>query len=489
MTSQSNLSDKSESAIRAGRTSLAAYAAGVDPGYILADHLVLLIDALERVERGEIKRLMIFMPPRHGKTQTVSRIFPAWFLGKNPNKRILAAGHTQSFATTEFAWHVFQNINNPIHAAVFPEFELSDDAAAKANWKTKKEGAYFCAGLDAGFTGRGADIFIIDDPIKTAADAMSIVKRTSMKAWYQSVARTRLEPNAAIIIVQTRWHEDDLSGWLLNKDEHEELDDWWVLSLPAISEEDEEWRPENAALWPARYPLKELESIKRKSDQRVWWAMYQQRPSAIEGYMCKRSWFKEYIWDPHKATDRNLIQVMTKPYRITASIDVALEEGKENDYSVIGIYLEILSTGNHYKLDTFRQKVISTELFRLAKELCIYWQVTAVLIEDTSVSKAFCQQMETTELPIIRCPPEGGKEIRFQAVTPWIQAGKLWLPRFAAWREPYINELCAFPTAAHDDQVDETSQYLHWASMNRYRKGRELEQDAVSDDDFNPFEM
>src|SRR5580704_6040548 len=195
---------------------LACYAVALWPGFEVARHHQTIIEKLEAVERGEITRLMIFMPPRHGKSLLTTQLFPAWYLGRHPDRGVITASYSQDLAD-DFGRRVRNFLDEPLHRATFPKCKLSEDSRAANRFGTTAGGTYFSVGVGAAITGRGAHAIFIDDPIKGAEEARSETVRRSLKEWYSSVARTRLQPGGAIVIIQTRWHEDDLAGWLLNE--------------------------------------------------------------------------------------------------------------------------------------------------------------------------------------------------------------------------------------------------------------------------------
>lgn len=242
------------------REALACYAMALSPKFELAAHHRLIVDRLEAVERGDIRRLMIFMPPRQGKSLIGSQIFPAWYLGRHPDRSIIATSYGQELAD-DFGRQVRNLVSDPIHRAIFPESRLGDDATSMRRFSTTAGGSYYAVGRGGSITGRGADLLLIEDPIKDASEARSEANRRTLYEWYTSVARTRLQPNAAIVLICTRWHEDDLSGRLLRESGGK---DWYVLSLPAIAERDESFRRAGEALWREKFPLEALEETRRE---------------------------------------------------------------------------------------------------------------------------------------------------------------------------------------------------------------------------------
>lgn len=269
------------------RNNLLSYAIGQWEGYKPASHHQLIAEKLEAVERGDIKRLMIFMPPRHGKSQLASEFFPAWYMGRNPDKYIITATYSQELAE-DFGRKVRNQLQDSIHQVTFPDCHIASDSTSSKRFGTVEKGTYFAVGAGASITGRGAHLLLIDDPIKGREEADSETMRRKLKDWYQSVAYTRLMPEGAIVVIQTRWHEDDLAGWLLKEHEHER---WDVIDLSAINKEGD-------ALWPEQYPLSALEKIKETIGERDWSALYQQRPVVDGGNILKKKWWR--VWPEDK---------------------------------------------------------------------------------------------------------------------------------------------------------------------------------------------
>lgn len=294
------------------RQALLSFTKYTFPQYEVAPHHRLIAGALERVERGEIDRLLVTMPPRHGKSELVTKRFPAWWLGRNPKAQIITASYNSDLAT-DFGRQVRNIVNDPLYGNVFGT-RLATDSKAANRWNTNANGAYVAAGVGTAVTGRGADLLIIDDPLKDRAEAESELKRQTVWDWYTSTAYTRLMPGGAVIVVQTRWHEDDLAGRLLEFEEKGTGDKWHKLDLPAISED-------GKALWPERYPIEDLERIKGTIGPRDWSALYQQSPTPDDGDFFKREWFHMYQPDE-----------LPKRLRTYGTSDYAVSEGK-GDYT------------------------------------------------------------------------------------------------------------------------------------------------------------
>lgn len=415
---------------------LIAYCKRMYPEYKVADHIAVIANALERVESGECKRLMISMPPRHGKSQLASEFFPAWYLGRNPDKYIITATYSQDLAN-DFGRKVRNQMLDPYHQSAFPDCRLVDDSKAKNKFNTTKKGVYYAVGVGASATGRGAHLLLIDDPLKGRKEAESEVMRQGLKDWYTSVAYTRLMPGGAIIIIQTRWHSDDLIGWVEREHKHEE---WEILNLPAI---DNDGQP----LWPEQYPLETLLNIKQTIGSRDWEALYQQRPAASEGEIFKREWWQRY-------------QEAPKLKWIMQSWDTAFKKGAENDYSVCTTWG--VSNKGYYLLDCWKGKVEFPELKRTVINIAAKWNPRAVLIEDKASGQSLIQELKSnTKLSILPISVDSDKLTRAYAVTPMIEAGNVYLPEESTWVQDFIDECAVFPNGVNDDSVDSLTQALN----------------------------
>ncbi len=330
------------------KVDLACFAVAMRPQFLRAPHHELIISKLEAVERGEISRLMIFLPPRHGKSLLGSVIFPGWCLGRHPDWHIMFASYAQELAD-DFGRQVRNSVADPLHRAIFPGCVLSADSTAAHRFNTLQGGGYFALGTGGPATGRGANVLIIDDPVKDSQEANSETARRSLHDWFTSVANTRLAPGGAIVLIQTRWHEDDLAGRVLANDVG---NDWEVLSLPAIAEHDESFRREGEALWPERYGLAELANKRTEVGGRVWASQYQQRPAAAEGAIFKRAWWQFYRL-PFDGPFINVVQ----------SWDTAFKKGSGNDYSVCTTWG--VTDNGYYLLHLWRERAEFPELKRI----------------------------------------------------------------------------------------------------------------------------
>lgn len=409
------------------------------------------------VEEGRCKRLIVAMPPRHGKSETTSVKFPSHYLGRHPDRRVILSSHTSTLAL-RFSMRARNDF-----AQYAPEvwgIGVDRDAAAMYRWDVENPdrrsgeppGGLLASGIGGPITGHGAHLAIIDDPFKGAEDANSVVQRDSVWDWYRFVLRTRLMPDAAIVLVCTRWHEDDLAGRLLQASRDDpEADQWEVLSLPAIAETDNDplGRQIGEALWPEMYDEAALAATKASVGSYVWAALYQQRPSPMEGGLLRREWWRYYRKAPSDLTD----------YMI--SWDMTFKDSKTSNYVVGQVWGR--RAADKYLLDQVRGRMDFPTTVQAVRNLCAKWpQAHTVLVEDKANGPAVISTLKSSISGLIAVNPEGGKEARAAAVSPSIEAGNVYIPdpSIAAWVGDFVEECAAFPNGAHDDQVDTMTQAL-----------------------------
>lgn len=414
-------------------------------------HLDVLDNALQLVSEGKLKRLIVTMPPRHGKSERVSKKFPAWHMGRNPNDEMIIASYSIDLARdfSRIARDTFIT-----HSDVFG-YSLDKNNQSSESWGIQgHRGRVTAAGVGGSITGKGARIAIIDDPIKNHQEAQSEVIRETLWGWYQSTLYTRLTPDGAIIVVQTRWHEDDLVGRLLTEEAIQVKDGvhtgerWTVINFPAIAEEgDYLGRALGEPLWPEYgFGIDQLNKIKSDVGSYVFNALYQQRPSAAEGNMLKREWWKYYDNLPPLAT--TLI-----------SVDAAFKDSDDSDYVVVQVWGK--AGPNIYLIDQVRGRMnflaTCNTIRNLAKK---YPEAQVKLIEDKANGSAIIQTLNLEMGGIIPVNPEGGKVTRVNAVSAHIESGHVYLPR-NSWINEFVEECASFPNGKNDDQVDCMSQALH----------------------------
>ncbi len=383
---------------------LAAYAVALSRGFKLPPHVRLLVSTLEAVERGELDRVLICMPPRHGKSETTSQLFPAWCLGRRPDRKIMATSYGSDLATG-FGRAVRNFCRGRLHRQIFPDCQIAEDSDAVRRFSTTMGGEYVAVGRVGTLTGRGGNIIIIDDPIRDDADARNPDFLKRLHEWYSETLYPRLEPGGAIVLVSTRWNTDDLAGHLLKEHASEA---WKVVSLPALAEpNDPLGRPEGAALWPGRFPLKELARRREAVGTYAWLAQYQQRPAAASGNIFKKEWWQSYR-DPPKCS------------RVILSLDTAFKAKESADYSVIEVWG--VSENAYYLLHVWRARVEFPELQKQVVHFAELWRPTSLLIEDAASGQSLIQSLKTsTRLPVLPIKPLGDKVARASSVSPLVE--------------------------------------------------------------------
>lgn len=412
-----------------GRRHLLDFAPQIVFDYQAAPHHSLICERLEAVERGDIDRLMIAMPPRHGKSQLASRLFPAWCLGRNPRTQIIAASYNSDLAS-DFGRDVRNIVGSPEFGEIFPGVSLSVDSKAANRMNTNKGGTYIAAGVGTAVTGRGARIALIDDPFKDRAEADSERIRDGVWAWYQSTLYTRLMPGGAVVVINTRWHEDDLSGRLLNGS-----DKWELLELPAIS-------PQGEALWPEWYDIAALKRIKDNIGPREWSALYQQQPQPDEGTYFQRDWLLS--WD--KLPKLN----------IYGSSDYAVTDGG-GDYTVHRIW-GVDAEGKLYRLDGWRGQSSSDVWIEQKIDLMAKWKPLAWFGEAGVIQKAIEPMLRRRMIERkTMCRLEwlssiSDKPTRARGFQARAAMGQV---RFEPGAD--VSEFLMFPAGKHDDDVDVAS--------------------------------
>ena len=424
----------------------ACFAIALWPRLELASHHLRIVSQLEAIESGKQSRLIVCMPPRHGKSLLTSILYVAWYLGRHPDHDVIFVTYSQELSDY-FGRQVRNLFADPIYQNIFRAARLSEDSAAIHRFATTRGGSYLAVGRGGSITGRGANLLIIDDPIKDHEEAHSETVRRDVYDFFTSVAYTRLAPGGKIVLIQTRWHEDDLAGLLLRGQGGER---WELLSLPAIAELDDEYRKEGEPLWPERFPLAELERIRAAIGPKAWTSLYQQRPSAAEGVVFKRDWVRTYQRPPQSFQ------------RIVQSWDTSYKTDTKNDYSVCTTW-GITETG-YYLLSFSRGRWEFPELKRQVSIQAEQWGPHVILIEDAGSGQSLIQELKSaTRFPVLAKRVDGkSKRARAEAVTPLFEAGKVFIPESAPWVQGYLDELAAFPDGSHDDAVDSTSQALNY---------------------------
>ena len=441
---------------REARRSMAHFVAYTNPKYQFSWHHRYIIKRLEAFARGEIKRLMVLAPPRHGKSELASRTLPAWIFGQDPTQRIIACSYSADLASDMNA-DVQRIMTSPAYHDLFPHSSLNTKSnitslQPKRNASrfdiVNNTGYYISTGVGGPITGKGADKGIIDDPVKNKEEAFSPVFREKVWQWYTSTFYTRMEGEGSICLIMTPWHEDDLAGRLLKQMKDDpDADQWEVVRLPAIATDPKEAydpRKIGDALWPEKYSIKDLSRI-RSIIQSHFQALYQLRPSAEEGNIIKKEWFGYY----------NPVEV--KPTTVNFYLDTAYTDNKQNDRTAI---LAWFVRDRHIYVRSSRAVWKNfPDLIKFLKTYVVengYTGSSKIYIEPKASGLSVGQQLKSdTNLNIVfDKPPKDSKETRVRAKTSVLEAGRVLLPQDALWLPEFLAELASFPNAAHDDQVD-----------------------------------
>ncbi|MCK5431780.1 MAG: phage terminase large subunit [Gammaproteobacteria bacterium] len=422
--------------------------------WIPAKHLLILADMLIQVEQGEIKRLILTLPPRHGKSELVSKYFIAWFLGLNPDKRAILCGYEAEFAAS---WGYKARALLKEFGQEYFGIDIAADSAARNRWDIAgHEGGMMTAGVGGPITGKGAHLLIIDDPVKNAEEANSKTYRNKTAEWFNSTAYTRLEPDGAVILIQTRWHQDDLAGRQL-AEMAAGGEQWTILDLPAIAEEgDPLGREVGAALFPQRYPVEVLEKIKTKIGSYWFNALYQQRPSEAGGTMFKREHFLYYTRDDNTLTlhTRSATKhVFLNQCMIFQTCDPAGTLNEGSDWFVMGTWAKT-PDNDLIALDIMRTKLEGPDQPNLFRQSYERWSPQIQGFESKMIGLTVFQMLLRTGLPVIDLKADRDKKLRATPVAARMEAGTVYFPSTATWLGDFEEELIAFPTGKNDDQVD-----------------------------------
>jgi len=464
-----NLKDTEDK--EAAREGFMPFIKKVWPAFIEGRHHKIMAEAFERVANGDLKRLIINMPPRHTKSEFASYLLPAWFLGQYPEKKIIQTAHTAELSVG-FGRKVRNLVDSEDYKEIFPELGLRADSKAAGRWSTNKGGEYFAIGVGGAVTGKGADLLIIDDPHSEqegqSADAGVFDK---VYEWYTSGPRQRLQPGGAIIIVMTRWHKRDLTGKIVKTSvQREGMDEWEVIEFPAIM-------PSGNALWPEFWSLTELEALRSELPAPKWQAQYQQDPSSEESALVKREWWKK--WEEERPPQCEFI---------IQSWDTAFLKTQRADYSACttwGVFYQPDDTGvtqpNIILLDAYKERLEFPELKKCAFEFYNEFEPDACIVEAKAAGTPLIFELRAMGIPVSEYTPSRGNDkiSRVNAVSDLFASGIVWCPetRFA---EEVIEEFASFPAGEHDDLVDSSTQ-----ALLRFRQGGFLR--LGSDEDEEPF--
>jgi|TARA_R100000458_G_C8275993_1_gene251164 predicted phage terminase large subunit-like protein len=434
------------------RDSFMEYIRHIWPGFIEGDHHRLIADKLTRVAKGELKRLIVNMPPRHTKSEFASIYFPSWMMGLKPDLKIMQTTHTADLSIN-FGRKVRNLMDTDEYKGIFPEASLAADSKSAGKWQTGGGGEYFAAGVGGAIAGRGADLLIIDDP-HSEQDAMSLPLLDSCYEWYTSGPRQRLQPGGTIVIVMTRWSTADLTGRLLSRQTENNADQWEVVELPAVFEDS------GNVLWPEFWKREELDAVKASIPVSKWNAQYQQNPTSEEGAIIKRDWWQ--LWEKDDPPPCSYI---------IQSYDTAFSKKETADYSAIttwGVFSPSDGAGEAIiLLDAQKGRWDFPELKAVAQEQYNEFEPDMVLIEAQASGTPLTHELRAMGIPVVNYRPSRGndKMTRVHAVSPVFEAGMVWAPDHV-FADEVIEECAAFPFAPHDDYVDTTTQ-----AILRFRQG------------------
>lgn len=405
--------------------------------YRTAQHHRLIAGQLERVERREIDRLMLLVPPRHGKSELASKRFPSWFLGRSPHRQFISTSATAELAA-DFGREVRNIIGSPEYKAVF-DTTLAEDSQAKGKWHTSAGGVYYSVGVGGSVLGRGGDVILIDDPFGSMREAQSELERKNVWDFYTGTLYNRLMPGGAIVLINHRMHEDDLCGRLLAQ-QAAGGDRWEVVELPALNDS-------NEPLWPEQYSLQALERIRKNTLPRDWSALYQQRPAPDDGDYFKADWLKPY----DKAPDRSTMRIYgASDYAVTS------DGGDYTVHVVVGVDPE----GRMYLLDLWRKQSSSDIWVEAFCDLVLKWKPIEWAEEQGQIRSAVGPLIERRQrerkayVKRTPFPSKHDKAIRAQSIRGRMAMDGLYVPTLAPWYADFRAELLVFDAGKHDDQVD-----------------------------------
>ena len=456
------------------KTDFMAYVNYVWPSFIHGRHHVKMARAFERVARGEVKRLIINMPPRHTKSEFASYLLPSWFLGLFPGKKIIQTSHTAELAVG-FGRKVRNLVDSDSYKDIFPELSLQSDSKAAGRWNTSKGGDYFAIGVGGAVTGKGADLLIIDDPHSEQEAALSEVNPEiydKTYEWYTSGPRQRLQPGGAIVVVMTRWSKKDLTGQVLKAAAQRSGEEWEVIDFPAIL-------PSGKPLWPEFWSLKELEALKTELPNGKWMAQYMQQPTSDVSAIVKREWWK--IWEHEDP-----------PYCefLIQSWDTAFLKTERSDYSACttwGVFYRPDDTGlnqaNIILLNAFKARMEFPELKQRAKREFEEWRPDTLVVEAKAAGSPLIFELRAMGIPVQEYTPSKGNDkiARLNSVADMFASGLVWVPN-THWAEELVEEVASFPSGEHDDMVDSMSQ-----ALLRYRRGGFIRLESDEKDELPSF--
>jgi predicted phage terminase large subunit-like protein len=437
------------------RGSFMTFVKKVWPHFIEGAHHKRMANAFERVARGECKRLIINMPPRHTKSEFASYLLPAWFLGNFPEKKIIQTSHTAELAVG-FGRKVRNLVDSDVFSDTFPGVGLQADSKAAGRWNTNQRGDYFAIGVGGAVTGKGADILIIDDPHSEQEAALAATSPEiydKVYEWYTSGPRQRLQPGGSIVIVMTRWSQRDLTGQVLKADAQRGGEGWEVIEFPAIL-------PSGKPLWPSFWSLAELEALREELPNGKWQAQYQQNPVGNESAIIKRDWWQ--WWEEDNPPECEYI---------LQAWDTAFEKNNRADYSAGTTWGVFTHHKDNQKylilLNTYKKRVEFPDLKRDVLREYNEYEPDTLIVEKKASGAPLIYDLRAMGIPVSEYTPSKGQDkfARLNSVSDIIASGKVWVPR-TRWAEELVDEIASFPSGEHDDLVDSTT-----LALMRFRQG------------------
>jgi predicted phage terminase large subunit-like protein len=411
-------------------------------------HLLHINKELLKISIGKNDRLIVNMPPRHGKSELISKYFPVWFLSVFPEKKIILTSYEYSFAAS---WgrkcrDIIKNNSHLLNIDIDPKNSAGD------NFSLLQGGGMSCAGAGGSITGKGCDLLIIDDPVKNDAEANSKTYRDKVEEWFYSTAYTRLEPGGSIVLIMTRWHEDDLTGRILSSDK----DTWKLIKLAALAEKNcPLGRVKGEALWQERFNEKRLDSIKKNLGSYWFSALYQQEPTPSGGGIFKKENFKYFIENGsyYELFDHNRTKELKSDIRNYITVDLAVSTSERSDYTVACVFA-VTKENNVLIIDIERKRIEGAGHFNFVKELYEKYKPVLIGIEAVQYQLSLVQQLTNAGFPVKKLTADKDKISRALPIAAKIENGKVYFKKNSNWLGDLEAELISFPNAAHDDQTD-----------------------------------
>jgi len=457
--------------LKAAQSDPISFAKQVYPGFKVGPQHRKLAKIFQDVIDGKKKRVIINIAPRMGKSEFSSYLFPAYFLGKYPDKKIIMATHTAGLSE-DFGRRVRNLIESDEYKEVFPNTVVADDQKAAGKWSTGAGGQYYAVGVGGALAGRGADLFVIDDP--HSEQDIKVNSRAAFDnawSWFQTGPLQRLMPGGAIIVIMTRWSLIDLTGRLIDYNiKNPDSVPWELVELPAILDAGTD---HEKSLWPAQWPLELLQATRQQLDPRYWNAQYMQNPTSdMAALISRKDW---QIWDKEDPP---------KCEYVIQSWDTAHETKTTSDYSACttwGVWYnnEDKNNPNLILLDAFKDRLTFPELKIAALKHYKEWKPDAFIVEKKAAGAPLIQELRMIGIPVQEFTPSRGndKMVRLNAVADLFTSGKVWAPD-TRWAKEVIEEIASFPVGEHDDFVDTCTQ-----ALLRYRQGGFISLDSDEKDD------